>query len=183
MDYLSNNIAMNLNRIRKAKNMSFDVVSEQTGVSKSMLAQIERGEANPTIGILGRIASGLRIKFEELIQAPKVENYIMSIKNMVPTKEIPGQYKVYTCFPYEDNRMFEIYRIEIEPSGTYYSGAHGEHTKEYVVVSKGQVDIQIENENFAVTTDDIFKFESDKAHNYSNKGKDQTILYVFFVAL
>lgn len=43
MDYLSNNVAVNLKRIRKSKSMSLDQVSEQTGVSKSMLAQIERG--------------------------------------------------------------------------------------------------------------------------------------------
>ena len=42
MDYLSNNVAVNLKRIRKSKSMSLDQVSEQTGVSKSMLAQIER---------------------------------------------------------------------------------------------------------------------------------------------
>ena len=43
MDYLSHNIAINLKRIRKAKAMSLDVVAEQTGVSKSMLATIEKG--------------------------------------------------------------------------------------------------------------------------------------------
>lgn len=52
MDYLSNNVAVNLKRIRKSKSMSLDQVSEQTGVSKSMLAQIERGTANPSLGVL-----------------------------------------------------------------------------------------------------------------------------------
>ena len=52
MDYLSHNIAINLNRIRKAKGMSLDVVAEQTGVSKSMLATIEKGTANPSLGVL-----------------------------------------------------------------------------------------------------------------------------------
>lgn len=68
MDYLSNNVAVNLKRIRKSKSMSLDQVSEQTGVSKSMLAQIERGTANPSLGVLGKITSGLRIEFQELIQ-------------------------------------------------------------------------------------------------------------------
>ena len=63
MDYLSNNVAVNLKRIRKSKSMSLDQVSEQTGVSKSMLAQIERGTANPSLGVLGKITSGLRIEF------------------------------------------------------------------------------------------------------------------------
>ena len=73
MDYLSNNVAVNLKRIRKSKSMTLDQVSEQTGVSKSMLAQIERGTANPSLGVLGKITSGLRIEFQELIQPPRVD--------------------------------------------------------------------------------------------------------------
>ena len=56
MDYLSHNIAVNLKRIRTSKGMSLDVVAEQTGVSKSMLAQIERGTANPSTAV--RFVSG-----------------------------------------------------------------------------------------------------------------------------
>lgn len=71
MDYLSKNVVANLKRIRKSKCMSLDQVAEQTGVSKSMLAQIERGTANPSLGVLGKITSGLRIEFQELIQPPR----------------------------------------------------------------------------------------------------------------
>lgn len=44
MDYLSHNVSENLKRIRQSKGMSLDQVAEQTGVSKSMLAQIERAQ-------------------------------------------------------------------------------------------------------------------------------------------
>ena len=71
MDYLSKNVVANLKRISKSKCMSLDQVAEQTGVSKSMLAQIERGTANPSLGVLGKITSGLRIEFQELIQPPR----------------------------------------------------------------------------------------------------------------
>jgi len=54
MDYLNKNIARNLKKIRQIRGLSLDIVSEQTGVSKSILAQIERGEANPTIGTIER---------------------------------------------------------------------------------------------------------------------------------
>ena len=52
MDYLTENVAVNLKRIRQSKGMSLDQVSEQTGVSKSMLSQIEKGTANPSLGVL-----------------------------------------------------------------------------------------------------------------------------------
>ena len=53
MDYLSHNVAVNLKQIRLSKGMSLGEVAEQTGVSKSMLAQIEKGTANPSLGISG----------------------------------------------------------------------------------------------------------------------------------
>lgn len=58
MDYLSYNVAVNLKQIRLSKGMSLGEVAEQTGVSKSMLAQIEKGTANPSLGVLGKITSG-----------------------------------------------------------------------------------------------------------------------------
>ena len=48
MDYLSYNVVVNLKQIRQSKGMSLGEVAEQTGVSKSMLAQIEKGTANPS---------------------------------------------------------------------------------------------------------------------------------------
>ena len=94
--------------------MSLDVVSEQTGVSKSMLAQIEKGTANPSLGVLGKITSVLRIRFQELIQAPRLDYCLVHVQAMVATKEMAGQYKDWNCIATEDTDLMEIYRIEIE---------------------------------------------------------------------
>ena len=88
MDYLSHNVSENLKRIRQSKGMSLDQVAEQTGVSKSMLAQIEKGIANPSIGVLGKITSGLRIEFQRLIDPPRVDYALISPDDLVPTKEL-----------------------------------------------------------------------------------------------
>ena len=137
MDYLSHNISINLRRIRQSKSMSLERAAEQTGVSKSMLAQIEKGTANPSLGVLGKITSGLRIEFQRLIETPKEDFCLVKPEALVPTKEIEGQYRVWTCFPYEDTRLVEIYRIDVEPGGVYMSGAHGENTREYLTVTDG----------------------------------------------
>lgn len=107
MDYLSHNVSENLKRIRQSKGMSLDQVAEQTGVSKSMLAQIEKGTANPSLGVLGKITSGLRIEFQKLIDPPRMDFCLVSPDAMIPTKELEGQYKVWTCFPYEDSQSVE----------------------------------------------------------------------------
>lgn len=181
MDYLAHNIAINLNRIRKSKGISLDIVAEQCGVSKSMLAQIEKGTANPSIGVLGKIVSGLRITFDDLLQTPVLDSYLVHIKDLVPIKEMPGQYRVMTCFPIEDNHKVEIYRIEIEAGGVYVSGSHGERTREYISVLSGILTIELRGKKEVITTDDVYRFESDQEHRYCNSGEDRLIFNCFFV--
>lgn len=147
MDYLSNNVAVNLKRIRKSKSMSLDQVSEQTGVSKSMLAQIERGTANPSLGVLGKT----------------------------------GQYRVWTCLPYEDTRLVEVYRIEVEPGGVYISGSHGEKTREYLAVMEGVLTLECHGEKYEIHRDQVFKFETDQEHVYRNTGKEKACCTCFFL--
>ncbi|MDO5388370.1 MAG: XRE family transcriptional regulator [Clostridia bacterium] len=182
MDYLSHNIAVNLKRIRTSKGMSLDVVAEQTGVSKTMLHHIEKGDANPSINVLGKIVSGLRIEFNELIQPPPMDTCLVNIKDMIPTKEIPGEYTVWTCFPYEDNRKAEIYRIDIEAHGVYVSGGHGEKTREYVAVLSGEVEIEVNKTIHKVTENDVFRFESEHTHKYSNNTEEKISILSIFVA-
>ena len=103
---------MNLRRIRKVRNMSLDAVAEQTGISKSMLGQIEREQFNPTIAVLGKIVRGLRIDFNDLICMPPFETRVVRGETLYPSKEVKGRYQVYTYFPYKKECSFEVYQIE-----------------------------------------------------------------------
>ena len=177
MDYINKNVSINLKRIRKAKKMSLDVVAEQTGVSKSMLGQIERGESNPTIGILGKIVSGLRVSFNDLVSVPNEEVYLVRKEGLEPSKESTKEYLVYTLFPYEQDR---IYTIEIEPNGCYESGSHGEKTMEYINVYEGVLTLEINNEVYEIRKGDAIRINTDKDHVYENKGKEKLVINVVF---
>ena len=173
MDYLSHNIALNLNRIRRAKGMSLDLVAEQTGVSKSMLAQIEKGAANPSIGILGRIISGLRIDLNDLTGPPPQDAILIRIADTAPSKEVPGQYTVRTCFPFQENHRVEIYQIELAPGGVYPAGSHGERTREYLTVQAGTLRLELESGSHIIQSGEIFRFESSQERSLFG------IVYVF----
>ena len=180
MDYISHNISTNLKRIRQARNLSLDVIAEQTGVSKSMLSQIERGSANPSIGVLAKITSGMRIEFEDLIRTPAYDTFLVHVKDTVPTKDVDGQYKVWTCFPFQDNHQMEIYRIEILPGNCYKAGSHGTHTREYITMLEGNLEIKVGGKAYQMCKGDVFRFESDQFHIYTNIGKDTCVFMSFF---
>lgn len=181
MDYLTENVAVNLKRIRQSKGMSLDQVSEQTGVSKSMLSQIEKGTANPSLGVLGKITSGLRIEFRRLIETPREDFCLVKPAEMVPTKEVEGQYRVWTCFPYEDTRLVEIYRIDVEPGGEYVSGAHGENTREYLTVTDGVLTVECRGHVQRIARQEAYKFETDQMHIYRNEGTERASCFCFFL--
>ena len=61
MDHLNQLIAENLKEIRKGKGLSLEQVSSLTSISKSMLSQLERGEVNPTISTVYKLALGLKV--------------------------------------------------------------------------------------------------------------------------
>jgi Predicted transcriptional regulators len=60
-------IAQNLKRLREERKLSLDRVAELTGVSKSMLGQIERGDSSPTVATVWKIANGLKVSFTTLM--------------------------------------------------------------------------------------------------------------------
>ena len=180
MEYLSYNIAKNLNRIRTSRGWSLDTAAEQTGVSKGMLYQIEQGNANPSINVLGKIASGLRIEFTELIASPPEDSYLVKINEVYPIKE-SEKYTVKTCFPYEDNKKIELYHIEILPGGVYHSGGHGGGTREYLAVLSGSLTVDTGREIQEVKTNEIFRFNCEEEHKYINNKEEKTSFICFFI--
>ena len=61
-------VAGNIHRIRKSQRLSMDWAAELAGISVSMWGQVERGSVNPTLAVLGKIAAGLHVPLELLIE-------------------------------------------------------------------------------------------------------------------
>ena len=64
-------VARNIKRLREEKKLSMDELAKLSGVSKSMLAQVERGEGNPTLSTLWKLSSGMKVPFNALTVSPK----------------------------------------------------------------------------------------------------------------
>lgn len=180
MEYITKNVARNLKRIRKSRKMSLDVVSDQTGISKSMLGQIERGESVPTVETLGKIVSGLRIPFNSLVTAVKTDIISVEKSELVPSKDIEGEYKVYEYFPYEEDHTFEIYVMEINPGASYKSGGHGENTYEFLTVFNGTLTLEAEGKTYEIAAENSIRFPTYDDHTYSNLGGEMLKFIITF---
>jgi transcriptional regulator with XRE-family HTH domain len=167
-------LAKNLKTLRDQKKLSLDRVADLTGVSKTMLGQIERGESNPTINTVWKIANGLKTSFTALINEPQPDTVIVSRSSIQVLHEDNGKYRIYPFFPYEEGRRFEVYTIEIDKGGYLSAEPHKDGTEEFVTVYEGIITIRVNQEEYTVQAGDSIRYRADRPHSYHNSGDSLT---------
>ncbi|MGN6712348.1 helix-turn-helix domain-containing protein [Anaerocolumna jejuensis] len=171
MEYITQNVARNLKRIRKNKEMSLDDVSKQTGISKSMLGQIERGVSVPTVETLGKLVSGLRVSFNSLISSEKNDIITVNKKDLAPSYiSEDARYKAYEYFPYEEDRTFEVYMMDLEAHSGYLSEGHGDNTYEFLTVFTGTLTLKVDGKTYEIEAENSIRFPTNSSHEYVNNG-------------
>lgn len=169
-------IASNAKEIREKKKLTLDEAAKQTGVSRSMLAQIEKGKVNPTISVLWKIANGYKVSFTSLMDGNAEDALLIRAEDTLPLMEDEGRYTNYPAFPFQEGRSFETYRIKIEPGGCLTAQPHMSGTEEYITVFSGRIDICADCEVFALSEGDSLRFKADTKHSYKNVGEDTVLL-------
>ncbi|KON88041.1 DNA-binding protein [Sporosarcina globispora] len=167
-------LAKNLKVFRENKKLSLEKVAELTGVSKTMIGQIERGESSPTITTIWKIANGLKISFTSLINNPQPDTQVVLKKDIQTLSEDNGRYQVYPYFPFENDKRFEVYTVEIEKGGYLSAEPHIEGTEELIVVFDGEITIRVNKDEYTLKSGDSIRFKADRPHTYHNSGKSLT---------
>lgn len=170
LDTLNLVIAESLKKLRADKKLSLDNVAKLSGVSKSMLGQIERGEVNPSVSTLWKIANGLKISFTQLMSRPESDIEIVDKTKIQPLIEDDGKVRNFPIFPFDSIRRFEMYSLELEGGGYLKAEAHPLGTQEFVTIFSGEVTININGEGFILTTGNSMRFKADSPHTYKNSG-------------
>jgi transcriptional regulator with XRE-family HTH domain len=63
-------VAWNLRRLRVERGLSQEALATDVGVGSSYVSRLERGQENPTVGMLDRFAKCLNVEFAELVRVP-----------------------------------------------------------------------------------------------------------------
>jgi len=178
MEQMNRYIGMQLKKIRKERSLSLDDVAKATDVSKAQLAQIEKGEANPTVSTLWKIAAGLKISFSSLLQPPKTFFQKYSVDPTTYVSEEDGKYRVYSIIPYDPERGWEFYKIEMDPGVTHKSEPHTEGVEETVTVIAGQAVVQCGDMRESLTEGETLLFSANQPHQYENPTDQVTVLHL-----
>ena len=178
MDSMNLIVAKNIKRLREEQKLSMDELARLSGVSKSMLAQIERGAGNPTISTLWKLSNGMKLPFDALIVRPKEPYELIRIADIQPLLEDAGRVKKYPVFPDGENRRFAVYYLELESESYWQSEPHLRGTKEFITVFQGTIEIKVDGKSFVLAAGVSMRFQGDTVHSYRNAGEERAVLHM-----
>lgn len=166
-----------LKSTRNRMGLSLSEVSSLTGVSKTMLSQIERSESMPTLATVWKIANGLRIKFETLLDYSSKLYDVKRIDNMVPLTDNDDHIQLYCIFPFSPLSGFECFYGILKPGCNYSAVHHKNSNTEYLMISQGEIELVVGANTYHLKAGSAIAFDSKEQHTYINNGDADAIAH------
>lgn len=161
--------------LRQAGSLSLDALSRKAGVSKSMLSQIERGQANPTVAVVWRLANALDVGMGELLgsAAPSDPTPIELLPaHAAPAIRSPdGLCELRILGPIALAGQFEWYALSVQPGGILASQAHEHGTREHLSATTGLFEVQAGEQVQRLRSGETARYAADRPHAIRNPGK------------
>jgi XRE family transcriptional regulator, regulator of sulfur utilization len=161
-----------INRLRRAYNYSLGDLSEQSGVAKSIISQIEKNETNPTLGTLYKLAKALNSPIEDMLRGEEspalVEKLGPSGTPLLMSDD--GRCRLRIIGWIKTVELVQWYYLEAEPGGVLESEPHPAGSIENLTVLAGSVLVTSGDEQFQVATGETARYAGDRPHRIVNSG-------------
>ena len=154
-----------LKNARTAQGLSLDALARLSGVSRSMVSQIERGESSPTISTLWNLTRALGIDVAALFEDESEDRIEVMRADAVPVIDSMGEgCRIRILSAPEDAGTHELYEIRLNDGGALVSEAHGRGAREQVTVVGGSVEIRAGDLSARLEKGDTARYAADQPH-------------------
>lgn len=167
-------VGQTLQSLRQTQGWSLDELSRKAGVSKSMLSQIERNQANPTVAVVWRLATALGVEVGELLRegraAPPASIVTVPAHATPSLKSPDGRCELRILGPIELAGQFEWYELTVEPGGALESQAHEPGSREHLSVVGGTLEVTAGEAVSTLRAGETARYAVDLPHAIRNRG-------------
>ncbi len=180
LDPTSNHFARRLRQVRAARGWSLDALASASGVSRSMLSQVERNQANPTLAVAFRIARALGMSLGELAETPGATSSLVVIRASDHAFHYRSDtdVKIRTLSPLHLEKDVEFYEVQLKEGGALRSSAHFEGTREFLTVQKGKVRVESADDSEELERGDSVNYRADVPHAIVNVGRGDALVFL-----
>ena len=162
-----------IQRLRKAYNMSLGELSEQSGVAKSIISQIERNETNPTLSTVYRLSKALDTTIDEVLKTQNGTAFLEhQLKSGIPILESQdGLCRLAIAGPLNLVDQIQWYDFQAKTAGTLESDPHPPGTVEHLYLLKGEIEVTSGEETKRAKVGEAIRFRGDLPHRIVNVGE------------
>jgi transcriptional regulator with XRE-family HTH domain len=169
---LDRRIAARVRDLRASRGLTLEALAERSGVSRSMISLIERGESSPTAVLLERLATGLNVPLASLFDAPGASREPVARRADQPRWRDPASgYVRRNVSPASFPSPIQIVEVEF-PRGArvaFDTGARDQRQHQQVWVLEGAIDVTVGEERHALQAGDCLAFVLDRPVTFENR--------------
>jgi transcriptional regulator with XRE-family HTH domain len=114
-DHLTAAIASTVQAARRARGLSTEALAQRSGVSRAMIGKIERGEAQASAALLGRLSAPLGMRLSELLAHAEGDERRLVRAADQPTWTDPGTGYTRRALSPPGGRPLELVEVELPP--------------------------------------------------------------------
>jgi transcriptional regulator with XRE-family HTH domain len=166
--------------LRKSKGFTLEQLASLSGVSRSMLSQIERGAANPTLGVAFRIAQAFGMSLGDLVDVPAGCGRIDVVRATDRSSLFrdDDQCRIRTLSPLHLEKDVEFYELTLKIGGSLVSAPHFEGTREFLTIEQGLVRLVSGEESSELGPGDSAHYPADVPHRIENLGPSEAVAFL-----
>jgi transcriptional regulator with XRE-family HTH domain len=181
---ITSRIAARVRELRERRTLSLEALATRSGVSRSMLSLVERGETSPTAVVLEKIAAGLGVTLASLFDDSSAPPSPLSrTGDRTSWKDPDSGYVRRNISPANFPSPIRIVEVAF-PAGarvSYQSGARESAVAQQIWVRKGAIDVTVGKEIWRLVEDDCLAMQLDVPVTFHNRTR-RTAHYIVVLA-
>jgi transcriptional regulator with XRE-family HTH domain len=165
--------------LRRARGWSLDQLAELSGVSRSMISEIERGGRAPTVLVLDRIATALDTSIARLTRSLQQPAPVLLRRADQDVLSDPAGWQRRILSPVLAGAEFEFMRTTLGPrvgAGTFLPHAPG--SREYLAVERGTLQLSLDDALHQLEEGDSMFYPGDCRHGFRNPRRAACVYYL-----
>jgi transcriptional regulator with XRE-family HTH domain len=160
---------------RLARGWTLDRLANAAGVSRRMLVNVEKGEANPSVGSLLKISDALEVALPVLVEPPEPAMLRVTHRadaSVLWRSEAGGSGTLVAGTAPPD--AVELWDWSLASGDAHASNPHPPGTRELLHVISGELTVEVGPHSERLKAGDAAVFSADTPHRYLNAGRRPT---------
>jgi len=176
---LNERIAERVRELRAGQGLSLDSLATKSGVSRSMISLIERGESSPTAVVLEKLAAGLGVMLASLFDAPAAPHPsgpVARREDQPQWRDPASGYVRRNVSPPGVPQPMQIVEVQF-PAGArvaFETGARDTRVHQQVWVLEGAIDVTVGAERHRLRKGDCLAMQLDRPTMFHNPTRKPT---------